>query len=77
MLKHYALPGIGFLMNLGELFGVVYLAVKSGGDASKEAYYALATVLVWIVVGAVWVVANPKMRGVKMMAEPARATLSV
>ena len=38
LLKHYVVPGLGALMNLAELFGVVYLAVKAGGNTSKDAY---------------------------------------
>jgi basic amino acid/polyamine antiporter, APA family len=69
LLKHYLIPGVGFLMNLGELFGVVYLAVKAGGDSSKNAYIALAMVAAWIVIGVLWVRLNPSMRGSKVLAE--------
>ena len=41
LFKHYIVPGIGALMNLAELFGVVYLAIKAGGATSKDAYKAL------------------------------------
>jgi len=70
VLKHYIVPGVGALMNLAELFGVVYLAVKAGGDSSTNAYIALAMVGGWIVLGAVWVALNPNMRGVKVLAPP-------
>ena len=46
-------------MNIAELFGVVYLAVKAGGNSSKNAYIALGVVVVWIVLGFVWVALNP------------------
>lgn len=59
VLKHYVIPGVGALMNIGELLGVVYLAVKAGGDSSKNAYIALGMVGVWIVAGFVWVALNP------------------
>jgi APA family basic amino acid/polyamine antiporter len=65
-LKHYVIPGIGALMNLGELFGVVYLAVKAGGSSATDAYKALAIVGAWIVAGIVWVAINPDMRGSKL-----------
>jgi APA family basic amino acid/polyamine antiporter len=58
-IKHYLVPGLGALMNIGELCGVVYLAVKAGGDSSKNAFIALAVVGVWIVLGFVWVAMNP------------------
>jgi len=66
--KHYAVPGLGALMNLAELFGVVYLAVKAGGESATDAYKALAIVGLWIVAGVVWVALNPNMRGQKVFA---------
>jgi amino acid transporter len=72
ILKHYMAPGLGALMNVAELFGVVYLAVKAGGDSSKNAYIALGMVAVWIVVGAIWVALNPRMRGVKLIGDPGK-----
>jgi amino acid transporter len=62
LLKHFVLPGIGALMNIGELFGVVYLAIKAGGATSKDAYKSLAMVGAWIVIGIVWVALNPNKR---------------
>jgi amino acid transporter len=73
VLKHYLVPGLGALMNVAELLGVVYLAVKAGGDSSKNAYIALAMVGAWIVVGFVWIAVNPNMRGVKLFGEHKRA----
>jgi formate/nitrite transporter FocA (FNT family) len=70
LIKHYAVPGLGLLMNVGELVGIVYLAMKAGGDSSKNAVIALAMVAVWLVAGAVWVAINSRMRGVKVFAEP-------
>jgi amino acid transporter len=69
-LKHYIVPGLGALMNLGELFGVVYLAITAGGATSKDAYKSLAIVGVWIVIGVVWVALNPN----KRHAQPAHET---
>ena len=75
-IKHYLIPGLGLFMNIAELFGVVYLAVKAGGSASKDVYIALAVVLAWIVAGAVWVLINPKMRGVKLRHDPGTRRLA-
>ena len=52
---------------------MVYLAVKSGGDSSKNAYIALAMVGIWMVVGVLWVAKNPRMRGAKVFADPRAA----
>ena len=59
LVKHRVIPGLGALMNLAMLFGVVYLAITAGGSGSTDAYKALAIVGVWIVVGIIWVAANP------------------
>jgi APA family basic amino acid/polyamine antiporter len=59
LLKHRIIPSLGALMNLAELFGVVYLAITSGGSTSKDAYKALALVALWIIAGVVWVAVNP------------------
>jgi uncharacterized membrane protein len=58
-LKHIFVPGLGALMNIGELLGVVYLAVKAGGASSKNAYIALGMVGAWIIIGFIWVAINP------------------
>jgi hypothetical protein len=46
-------------MNVAMLFGVVYLAITAGGAGSKDAYKALGIVGLWIVIGIIWVAANP------------------
>ncbi|HJT37638.1 MAG TPA: APC family permease, partial [Actinomycetota bacterium] len=76
-LKHYVVPGLGLFMNVAELLGVIYLAVKSGGDAGKEAYYALGVVVVWIIAGIAWVAMNPGMRGRKVLEDRERVTLGI
>ncbi|MBV8983957.1 MAG: APC family permease, partial [Acidimicrobiia bacterium] len=58
-LKHFIVPGLGALMNIGELFGVVYLAITAGGTTSTDAYKSIAIVAVWIVLGVLWVAFNP------------------
>jgi amino acid transporter len=74
--KHYTIPGLGALMNVAELFGVVYLAIKAGGESTTDAYKALAIVGVWIVIGVVWVALNPKKRGTKLIDKEAPQRVS-
>jgi amino acid transporter len=62
VVKHFVVPGVGALMNIGELIGVVYLAIKAGGATSTDAYKSLAIVGGWIVIGIVWVAFNPNKR---------------
>ncbi len=76
LIKHFAVPGIGALMNLAELCGVVYLSIKAGGTTSTDAYKALAIVGVWIVLGIVWVALNPNKRHARDVHE-ARKPVSV
>ncbi len=70
--KHYALPGIGALMNIAELLGVVYIAVNGSGTTPGDAYKAIGVVIIWCLIGAVWVFSNPKMRGTKVLHDPGR-----
>jgi amino acid transporter len=70
VLKHYLVPGLGLTMNIFELLGVVYLAVKAGGASSTDTYKALGIVVGWMILGIIWVLANPRMRGQKVLAHP-------
>jgi len=70
LFKHYLLPTIGALMNLAELFGVVYLAVKAGGTTASDAYKALAIVGAWIVAGLVWFAFRPKQKETPAQVRP-------
>ncbi len=65
ILKHIVLPGAGFLMNLAELCGVVYLALAAGGSGATDAIKALAIVGVWIAIGVLWVAFNPNKHAAK------------
>ena len=71
-MKHYFLPGLGALMNIAELAGVIYIAVTGSGTTPGDAYKAIGVVVLWCVIGAVWVISNPKMRGSKVLADPGR-----
>ncbi len=70
--KHYAIPGIGFLMNIAELLGVFYIAVTGSGTTPGDAYKAMGVVILWCIIGAIWVGLNPKMRGTKVIHDPGR-----
>jgi len=59
ILKHFIAPGIGALMNIAELLGVIYIAVKAGGASSSNAYKALGGVVVWCIAGFIWAAFNP------------------
>ncbi len=74
IVKHFFVPGLGLLMNIAELLGVVYLSIKAGNTPAAhtqtDTIKALAIVGLWIVLGLVWVLANPRMRGTKLFHQP-------
>jgi APA family basic amino acid/polyamine antiporter len=70
IVKHYFVPGLGALMNLAELFGVIYIAATGSGTAPGNAFKALGVVVVWCIIGVIWVAANPNMRGTKIRHDP-------
>jgi len=70
--KHYAIPGLGFLMNIAELTGIFYIAITGSGTTPGDAFKAMGVVVLWCAIGAVWVLANPKMRGTKVLHDPGR-----
>jgi len=69
-IKHLLIPGIGALMNIAELLGVVYIAVTASGTSPGDAYKALGVVALWCLIGVVWVMVNPNMRGKKVFHDP-------
>ena len=71
------LPGVGALMNIAELLGVVYIAVNGSGTSPGNAFKALGVVALWCVIGVVWVLMNPNMRGKKVFHDPGQRTVSV
>jgi len=68
--KHYLVPGLGALMNIAELIGVIYIAVNASGTSPGDAYKAIGIVVLWALIGAVWVMLNPNMRGSKLLHDP-------
>jgi hypothetical protein len=57
-------------MNIFELLGIIYLSIKAGGSTQTDTVKALAVVILWIVLGLVWVLGNPRMRGTKLFHQP-------
>jgi amino acid transporter len=63
--KHYLMPGVGAFMNVAELIGVVYIAVNGSGTSPGNAYKALGVVILWCLIGFVWVALNPSRKHAK------------
>jgi amino acid transporter len=68
--KHFFVPGLGLLMNVAELLGIIYLSIKAGGTTQTDTVKALLVVVLWIILGLIWVLGNPRMRGTKLFHQP-------
>jgi APA family basic amino acid/polyamine antiporter len=59
VVKHYIVPGLGFIANLGMLFAIIYLNIfVAGGSTATDTIIALGIVGAWIVAGVIWMVVN-------------------
>jgi amino acid transporter len=58
VLKHYVVPILGVLANLGMLFAILYLNITAGGPTATDTVIAIAIVGAWLVVGIIWLVGN-------------------
>ncbi len=65
--KHYVVPAVGALMNVAMLLAVLYLGMVGSAAVKHDYLKALGADVLWIIVGVVWVVLNPKMRGTKII----------
>ena len=74
VIRHLVLPGVGAVMNFAELVGVVYIAVTGSGTSPGDAYKAIGIVVIWILIGVIWVARNPNMRGTKLLHDPGQRT---
>ena len=70
LFKHFFVPGLGLLMNISELLGIIYLSIKAGGSTQTDTVKALVVVVLWIILGLIWVLGNPRMRGTKLFHQP-------
>ena len=54
-------------MNVAMLFAVLYLGMVGSAAVKHDYLKALGADVVWIIIGIVWVLLNPKMRGSKLV----------
>jgi heme/copper-type cytochrome/quinol oxidase subunit 4 len=57
--KHLLIPGLGAFMNIAELLGVLYIAFTGSGTSPGDATKAIGIVVIWCLVGFIWVMLNP------------------
>jgi amino acid transporter len=62
MLKHIIVPILGLVANLVMLLAVLYLGIHGGGASAVDAKVALAIVVVWLIVGVIWLVGSSSAR---------------
>jgi amino acid transporter len=58
VVKHYVVPILGALANIGMLFAILYLNIQAGGSTATDTVIALIMVGVWIGAGVVWFMIN-------------------
>jgi amino acid transporter len=70
ILKHVIVPVAGLVANIGMLAAVVLMSVSAGGSTQTDTLIALGVVLVWIVVGAVWLIFNSAATNKSLLVKP-------
>jgi hypothetical protein len=60
----------GLVANIGMLAAVVVMSVTAGGSTQTDTLIALAAVVVWIVIGAIWLVFNSAATNKSLLVKP-------
>jgi basic amino acid/polyamine antiporter, APA family len=81
-IKHLLIPGIGALMNILELLGVMYVGFSEGTGTTPGNYVkAIGVVVIWCIIGFIWVAFNPNRRHAKKVVDdrtgPTKVPISV
>jgi APA family basic amino acid/polyamine antiporter len=72
VVKHIGIPALGLLLNIAEMIGVVYIAVTGSGTTPGDAYKAIGVVVLWAVIGFVWVTVNPDKKAARKVFDERR-----
>jgi basic amino acid/polyamine antiporter, APA family len=72
VLKHYLIPGLGLITNVGMLFAILYLYIIGNADAQHEAYICFGIAGAWAIVSALYVVVTGRRSGRAVLAAPTR-----
>jgi amino acid transporter len=70
IVKHVIVPVAGLVANVGMLAGVVLMSVSAGGSTQTDTLIALGAVVIWIVVGAVWLIFNSAATKKSLLVKP-------
>jgi amino acid transporter len=70
VLKHVIIPVAGLAANIAMLAAVIVMSVSAGGSTQTDTLIALGAVLVWIVIGAVWLVFNSSSTKTSLLVKP-------
>jgi amino acid transporter len=70
VLKHVIIPVAGLLANLAMLAAVIVMSVSAGGSTQTDTLIALGAVVVWIVIGAIWLVFNSAATQTSLLVKP-------
>jgi amino acid transporter len=81
-IKHLLIPGVGALMNIAELLGVMYVGFSEGTGTTPGNYVkAIGVVVIWCIIGFIWVMVNPNKHHAKKVADdrtgPTRVPIGV
>jgi amino acid transporter len=70
VLKHVIIPVAGLVANLAMLAAVIVMSVSAGGSTQTDTLIALGAVVVWIVIGAIWLVFNSAATQTSLLVKP-------
>ena len=79
--KHLLIPAVGAIMNVLELLGVMYIGFSEGTGTTPGNYTkAIGIVVIWCIIGFIWVKFNPGRHHAKKVVEermgPSRVSVS-
>jgi amino acid transporter len=74
VLKHVIIPVAGLVANIAMLGAVVVMSVSAGGSTQTDTLIALGAVVVWIIVGAIWLVFNSASTQTSLLVKPQTAS---
>ncbi len=70
LVRHVVIPVAGLAANLALIGAMAVMSVSAGGATQTDAMVALAIVVVWSLVGALWLLLNPATNRAAVLAGP-------